>query len=514
MATRSLAELAAATGATLVGLAAPAASSLASGAAIDSRKVAAGALFFALPGQRVDGHAFVPAALAAGAAAAVVSRRWYEQQREQGGPPAPGPLLVVDDPLAALHALTRAVRRTLPRQGLVGVTGSTGKTTTKELLGAVFAAAFPTATSPGNLNNLLGFPLALLGVPETTEWMIAELGMSTPGELARISALARPDVAVYTNVRAVHLENFASVDAIAEAKAEMLRGLAAGGTIVANADDARVLRITRRHLAERDPSARLVTYGLSSPEAQITAREVVATADGMGMRFRLVVTAGAAAAVPGSAATGEVAVELPLLGRHNVENALAAAAAGWARGIPLATIAGALAGVRPAAMRGVVERFAAGTVLVDDSYNSNPAALERALEAATAIPARRRWAVLGDMLELGPEAARFHRECGAVAARLGFSPVIAVGAFAAELLAGVVAAGGHGEAVATAAAAVAPARATLAPGDLVLVKGSRGVGLELVAGALRGAAGQADGNAAVPSPAGLATTAASSEERG
>lgn len=486
MATRSLAEAAAATGGSLVAVAGD---TRFTGAAIDSRRVTAGALFFALGGQHADGHAFVGKALANGAVAAVVSRAWATANRDAGA------LLVVDDPLAALHALTRAVRATLPQAGLVGVTGSAGKTTTKELLGAVFGAAFPTATSPGNLNNLLGFPLALLGVPEATRWMIAELGMSTPGELAAVAALARPDVSVYTNVRAVHLENFTSVDAIAEAKAELLGGLARGGFIVANADDPRVLALARRHVAERDPTARLVTYGLLDRAARVTAEAVHATDDGLAMRFELVVRPpgegddGLQAARDGAVASeaDRAAVALPLVGRHNVENALAAAAAGWALGIPLPTIANALAAVRPAAMRGVVSKLAGDVVLVDDSYNSNPAALARALEAAVAIPARRRWAVLGDMLELGPQAATFHRESGAIAARLGYAPLLAVGAFAADLLAGAVAAGGHGVAVATAADAVAPALAELAAGDLVLVKGSRGVGLEQVATALRNA---------------------------
>src|SRR5262245_20381442 len=210
-----------------------------SGAVLDSRKVAGGELFFALRGEKSDGHRFVAQAIERGAAAAVV--------HEDVDAPPDATLIRVPDTYAALHALTRAVRAEVPRR-LVGITGSVGKTTTKELLALMLGQRYRVAKSPGNLNNLYGFPLALLAVPEDTEGTVAEMGRSTPGELGAISELARADVAVFTSVRAVHLEFFGTLEAIAEAKAELLRGLVPGGLVIANADDPQVARIARRHV--------------------------------------------------------------------------------------------------------------------------------------------------------------------------------------------------------------------------------------------------------------------------
>ena len=358
---------------------------------------------------------------------------------------------------------------------LAGITGSAGKTTTKELLGAMLAARFRAAWTPGNLNNLYGFPLSLLNVPDATQWMVAEMGMSTPGELAQLSRLGRPDVAVFTVVRPVHLEFFDSVQAIAEAKSELLVGLAPDGFIVANADDPEVTRIARRH------GARVVWYGIKSATAEVRARDLAPEPDGaVGSRFVL--------EVPGES----IAIRLPLHGLYNVENCLAAAAAAWALGVTLPEIAAAVAGVRPAAMRGVVHRAhraSGGFLLVDDSYNSNPDAVDKALASAAALalaPGARRIAVLGDMLELGPEAPRFHREAGERAARLGFSPVVAVGELARELAAGAAAAGAEAPWLADADAAADWAAAEVRTGDVVLVKGSRGVKLDRVVRRLLG----------------------------
>ncbi len=425
-----------------------------SGAALDSRRVAGDELFFALPGARADGHAFVAPALASGAAAAVVARAVEA--------PAGATLVRVADTYEGLHALTRAVRVMVPRR-LVGITGSTGKTTTKELLAACLGRRFRVAKSPGNLNSLYGFPLALLGLPDDCEWMVAELGMSTPGELRALSLLARPDVALYTNIRPVHLEFFASLEALAEAKAELLAGLAPHGLVVANADDPQVARIARRR------GGRVIWYGITAA-ADVAARDLEISPGGRaGSRFTL--TAGGA----------RQEVELPLHGAYNVENALAAAACAWALGVPFEEIAAGLAQVAPAAMRGVVRTLPEDITLIDDSYNSNPVALERALAAAATLPSRRRWAVLGDMLELGPEGPEFHRAAGRRARELGFAPVAGVGALARGL---VEAAGAAGRWFASAAEAADWAPGELRPGDLVLVKGSRGVGLEAVVAAL------------------------------
>lgn len=427
------------------------------GAAIDSRRVAGDELFFALAGEFTDGHRFVAQALAAGAAAAVVSETHLE--------PAPGTILIrVEDTLRALHSLTREVRRQVPRH-LVGLTGSAGKTTTKELLAAMLAKRYRVAKSPGNLNNLLGFPLALLGIPEDTEWMVAEMGMSTPGELAVVSKLARPEVAILLNVKPVHLENFGTLAAIAEAKAEILAGLPASGVLVANADDPEVARVAARH------PGRIVWFG-GSTNAEVRLLGAIEPLEQgrVGSRFTV--------------ATGEAAteIELPLHGAYNAINCLAAAACALTLGVSLAQVAEAAAEARPAAGRGVVHALPGGIVVIDDSYNSNPEAAAEALRSAALRPARRRWAVLGDMLELGPTAPGFHLATGELAATLGFSPVVGVGALALELARG---AGPVGRSIPTAAAAARELAGELLPGDLVLVKGSRGVGLEVVVESLR-----------------------------
>ncbi len=446
------------------------------GAAIDSRAILGGELFVAFAGSRTDGHRFVADAFARGAAAAMVN--------ESGEVPEPvaGPLIRVPDTFRALHDLARATRERTPER-LAGITGSAGKTTTKELLADMLAARFKTARTKGNFNNLYGLPLTLLSVPDGTEWLVAEMGMSSAGELRQLSELARPEVALFTVVRPAHLEFFGSVRAIAEAKSELLAGLAPDGTIVANADDPEVARIAR----EKAGGRRVVWYGIAEAHARadVVAKDVQpAPAGAVGSRFTLVVRS-----------TGESApVALPLHGLYNVENCLAAAACAWSLGVPLAEIAAAAAGARPAAKRGVVHRLPGGVTLVDDSYNSNPDAVARAIESAALLPAERRWAILGDMLELGPEAPRFHREAGERAAAAGFSPVWGVGPLAVELADGARRQGARADALASAADAAERAAGELRDGDLVLVKGSRGIGLEAVVARLmadRSAAGAA-----------------------
>lgn len=441
------------------------------GASLDSRQVTGGELFFALPGEATDGHQFVATALDNGAAAAVVSRPVD----------AEGPLIRVDDSFQALHALTRAMRQRAPEQ-LVAVTGSAGKTTTKELLAAMLAERYRVGRNPGNLNNLYGFPVALLGIDDDCEWMVAEMGMSTPGELGGVSRLGRPEVAVFTNVRPAHLAAFGSLRAIAEAKAELLEGLAPDGLVVANADDPEVLRIASRH------RGRVVTYGIESPEAEVRAVDLELM-EPVGTRFRLVVGRSSDGVGEGISEGGiEQRIELPLHGRYNVENCLAAAATALALGIAPQEIADAVGGLAlgaddSGAGRGVVRRLGNGAVVVDDSYNSNPSALAQALAASVALAGDRHWAVLGEMLELGVEGPRFHREAGAAAVAAGFDPVFGVGEMARELVSAAAAAGavtGWWATAVEAASALPPVRR----GDVVLVKGSRGVALERVVEAL------------------------------
>jgi UDP-N-acetylmuramoyl-tripeptide--D-alanyl-D-alanine ligase len=442
------------------------------GAAIDSRAVHGGdigELFFAFAGEHTDGHRFVADAFARGAAAAMV--------QEPVEIPERGASILVPDTFRALHDLTRHLRKRVPEK-LVGITGSVGKTTTKELLAAMLGARYRVARTPGNLNNLYGFPLSLLNVPDGTEWMVAEMGMSTPGELRQLSLLGRPDVALFTVVRPVHLEFFGTVQAIAEAKSELLAGLPADGLVVANADDPEVSRIARRHLSQN--GGRIVWYG-TGEEADVRVTGVSPAPNGeVGSRFRLW-------------AGGEIIeVDLPLHGLYNVGNCLAAAACAHALGVSLTEIAHAVASVRPAAKRGVVHRLPGGVTLIDDSYNSNPDAVDRALEGAAQLAGSRRLAVLGDMLELGPEGPRFHRAAGERAAGLGFSPVAGVGELSRELSAAAAARGAEAPWFADAAAAAEWAAGEVRDGDLVLVKGSRGVRLEAVVDRLLAARGVAE----------------------
>jgi len=437
-----------------------------SGAAIDSRKVSGGEVFFAFSGAATDGHRFLPDAFARGAGAALVNRG-----HELPAVSENAAIIEVDDTFQALHDLARHVRQRVPEK-LAGITGSAGKTTTKELLGAILASRFRVFWTPGNLNNLYGFPLSLLNVPDGTEWMVAEMGMSTPGELRQLSLLGRPDAAVYTVVRPAHLEFFDSVQGIAEAKAELMAGLHPAGLLVANADDPEVARIARRHAESADWHGRLVWYGVQQ-QADVRAHDVQPEPGGaIGSRFRL------------EAGGQSVEVRLPLHGLYNVENCLAAAACAWALGLSLEEIAAAVRGVQSASMRGEVHRLTGphgGFTLVDDSYNSNPDALVKALESAGLLAgalAGRRLAVLGDMLELGPAGPRFHRESGEQAARLGFSPLAGVGELSRELVAGAKEAGADAVWLPDATAAAEWAAAEVREGDVLLVKGSRGIKLD------------------------------------
>jgi len=417
-------------------------------AAIDSRQVKGKELFFALPGEQTDGHRFVADALARGAAAAVVDEP--VERPDRGG------LIKVGDAFGALHSLTRYVRQRLP-ENLVGVTGSAGKTTTKELLARMLRQRFRAAGSPGNLNNLYGFPLALLSMPEETEWMVAEMGMSTPGELSQVSRLGRPDAVVLTNVRAAHLEFFGGVREIGDAKGEILDGLRGDGLVIANADDPEVMRIAARH------SGPVVTFALEG-EADHRACEIEMLSEG-GTHFTWRVRG------------EDVDVRLPLLGTYNVENFLAAAACASELGVSREAIAEAAQGAVAEQWRGQIHR-SRGATIVDDSYNSNPTALEAALKSARELPGKRYWAILGAMLELGDSSTRFHQELGARAVDEGFSTVLGVGEEARALVESVRKSGGEGEWFASADEVAPVAAARLESGDVVLVKGSRGIGLE------------------------------------
>ena len=433
------------------------------GASLDSRTICDGELFFAIEGEKTDGHRFVEAAFDRGASAVVV---------KQGVDLATsGTVIVVDDTFEALHRLTRAVRDQVPRH-LVAITGSVGKTTTKEILAEMLGGEFQVARNPGNFNNLLGFPIALLGIPDDTEWMVAEMGMSTPGELSQISQLGRPDVALFTNVRPVHLEFFGSLRAIADAKAELLDGLVEGGVVVANRDDAEVVRIVS------DYAGSVVWYAVEV-DAEYQARDIEPLAgDRIGSRFTLAI------------ANDEHPIELALHGRYNVENFLAAAACAHKLGVSVDRIIEVAKVVEGQPMRGVVRSLEGGISVVDDCYNSNPQALKAALESARELDGTRFLAVLGDMLELGEAAEQFHRQAGREAAELGFSPVVGVGELSKEIVQAATENGADAVWFEDSEAAASGLQDELVAGDVVLVKGSRGIGLEKVVTSLLRSAGE------------------------
>jgi UDP-N-acetylmuramoyl-tripeptide--D-alanyl-D-alanine ligase len=456
-----------------LGVAAPAAVDAGlklAGVSIDSRTVRAGELFFAVRGERHDGHDFVADVLAAGAVAAVVSRnRCTEYDAAQRGR-----LLVVDSPLEALQILARAVRiewgQANSARLLAGITGSVGKTTTKEILAALLGARFRVLKSAGNLNNQFGVPLTLLRLVQQHDAAVIELGMSRRGEIARLAWMARPEVAVVTRISAVHMENFSSVDEVALAKRELLQGLSGSAPVaVLNADDPRTAS-----LAAGLP-VRVVTFG-ASPGADFRA-ENIREAGLEGCTFDVV--------APG----GRAALRLPLVGRHNVLNATAALAAASVWSVGPADAQKALQGLRPAAMRGEVLRFAAGFAVLNDCYNSSPAALAALVELLAATQGyRRRILVAGEMLELGSTAAALHRKAGADAAARGAAHwIFGVRGHARELVRGAIEAGHPADRArffesAEEAADFLPR--VVERGDLILIKGSRGVHLEKVVEAL------------------------------
>ncbi len=423
---------------------------------IDSRTLEPGALFVAIRGPRFDGHDFLAEARARGARAALV-------EREAGGAEAP-PLVLVADTTRALADLARHARRAaaLP---VVAVTGSVGKTTTKDMTAALLAALGPVLKTEGNLNNQYGLPLTLLRLENRHRAAVLELGMSRAGEIRALAALAEPDVAVITRIAPVHLEFFASLDAIADAKAEILEGLGPGGTAVLNGDDPRQQRIGARFPGRTLWFGRDRRFDVSAERWR---------GSGFGMRFELRIAGRA------------LDVSLPLAFPHFVENFLAAAAAAHALGIAPDAIAQAASTLAPARHRGELLRLGEGVYVLDDCYNSSPTALEAAVVALGLVPGKRRVAVLGDMLELGAGAAALHREAGlSLFGRVDV--VVGIGPLAAELLEGARAAGFPAAALShhADADAAAPAVASLAaPGDALLVKASRGMQLERVVDAL------------------------------
>src|SRR5438874_4914962 len=426
-----------------------------SGYSIDSRTIQPGELFFAVRGERLDGHDFVQPALEKGAAAAVIAKTHAERFAGSQN------RLVVSDVLVALQTLGSAVRRIWGKT-VIGVTGSAGKTTSKEAIAQVLSAKFRVLKSEGNLNNHFGLPLQLLRLEREHEIAVIEMGMSHASEIAALAKIAQPEIGVVTLVAPVHMEFFASLADVARAKHELIAALPPGGVAVLNADDPYVSQFGR------DFHGRVVTFGVRQA-ADVRAESVEPRGE-KGTIF--------------TAVTGEerALLKLPLIGLHNVYNALAAIAVGWERGIALAEAAAALANLEPYDKRGQVLHIAGATV-INDCYNSNPQALKSMVDALAAMPAKRRIVVAGEMLELGSAGDELHRECGRYIAQQKIDFLLGVQGSAQTMAEAAQQAGMAAEFVATPEEAGRWLARNVGKDDVLLLKASRGVKLE---GALEG----------------------------
>jgi len=441
------------------------------GAAIDSRDVERGMLFVALRGEHTDGHRFVADALRRGAAAAVISA-------DVAGLPPDAVLIRTADTLRGLQRLGRAVRDRRAAAGrlrVVGITGSVGKTSTKEMTALVLAERFETARSPENWNTEIGVPLVLVNLPEAAEVAVLEMAMRGPGQIRKLVEIAGPEIGVVTAVGESHMDFFETREQLAAAKGELVEGLPPDGIAVLNADDPLVMG-----LAGRGP-ARVMTFGFG--EADVTARDI-RPRPGEGSAFVL--------RVPGD----EAAVALAVPGRHAIQNALAAAAVGAVLGVTASGIARGLGGARAMAKRLEVLRLS-GAVVINDVYNSSPRSVAAALDVMDELSGRPRIAVLGDMRELGALSVDAHRSVGREVARHGVDVLIALGPLAVDL------AGAAGEAgiprvvhTVDPAEALAALRREIGPGAVVLIKGSRALEMEQIVDGLRQEAADAAGGPA------------------
>jgi UDP-N-acetylmuramoyl-tripeptide--D-alanyl-D-alanine ligase len=421
-----------------------------SGYSIDSRTIRAGELFFAVQGERLDGHDYVTAAFERGAASAVVRADQLARFPGKAG------LLAVDDTLVALQTLATAVRK-LWGKPVIGVTGSAGKTTTKEAIAHVLSAHFCVLKSEGNFNNHFGLPLMLLKLQPAHDLAVIEMGMSHAGEIRALARIAHPEIGVVTNVAPVHLEFFDSLAGIARAKYELIESLPATGTAVLNADDEYVSQFGRGF------KGRVITYG-TKRTADVHA-ENVESRGAAGSSFEVVTGGGREPAV------------LRLVGEHNILNGLAAVSVGLARGLKLSAAVAALKTLEPSDKRGQVLQFGNITV-INDCYNSNPKALHAMIDALAAMPAARHIVVAGEMLELGPSGEEMHRAAGRHAAEKNIDLLLGVRGLAESVVAGAREAGIPAEFVATPEEAGEWLRRQTRDGDAVLLKASRGVKLE------------------------------------
>jgi len=431
------------------------------GISTDTRNIRPGCCFVALPGERRDGHDFIPAAVAAGARALIVSRRF-------DNPPVPSPselaAIEVRDALFALGELARYHRR-LFSCPVIGITGSNGKTGTKEMLAEILGVNRCVLKNKGNFNNLIGVPLTLLELAPEHETAIVEMGINVPGEMARLVEIAAPTAGAITNIYPAHLEGLGSLDGILSEKGKLWTGLGKKGLAAVNMDDPRLLAFSKKI------DARTITYSRGDPSARVRVAGEIEIRDGMSC-FRLVLDG------------DTVPVILPLLGEHQVQNALAAAAMSLALGETAETITLGLSRCRPGPQRMRVHHLADGRTLVDDTYNANPgsmlAAVRTALAASSGKPLV---AVLGEMRELGPESALLHYELGCRIGSLPVSRLVTLGRLAAEIAKGAMAAGMPAASchdAATHEEIVTWLRDRSPEEAWILVKGSRGMTMERV----------------------------------
>ena len=434
------------------------------GYSIDSRTIGAGELFFAVKGERVDGHDYVAAALANGAVAAVVAMHWL-------APPELDSCILLRVPddcddcvLSAMQRLANAVRRKWGKR-LIGVTGSAGKTTTKEAVATVLGTRFHVLKSQGNLNNGYGLPLQLLKLEPEHQVAVIEMGMNHAGEIAALAKIAEPDWAVVSNVAPVHLEHFPEgISGIAKAKYELVEALPADGIAILNADDDYVASFAR------GMGGRAVLYGLN--EAANVRAENAVEAGLKGVRFTVV------------AGEQRAEVKLGLLGLHNVSNALAAIAVGLQSGMSLAECAAAAAELKAGDRRGELLHWH-GATIINDSYNSNPKALDAMVDALLSIPAKRHLVIAGEMLELGPDAPTLHSNCGYRMAQHGVDVLVGVRGNARAMVIGASSSNQMDASFVDSAEAAGVWMAeNLREGDAVLLKASRGVKLERALAAL------------------------------
>jgi UDP-N-acetylmuramoyl-tripeptide--D-alanyl-D-alanine ligase len=425
------------------------------GYSIDSRTIRAGEVFFAVRGERMDGHDFVAQAIEKGAIAAVIARENFGGIGQSAGT-TNFTLIPVEDTLIALQLLAQAVRRLWERP-LIAVTGSAGKTTTKEAIAHVLATQFRVHKSEGNFNNQFGLPLMLLKLEPEHDCAVVELGMSHLGEITALAQIAQPNTGVVTNVAPVHLEFFKDISEIARAKYELIESLPQDGTAVLNADDQYVSQFGR------DFKGKVVTYGLP-PTATVRAENVESRGE-QGSVFDVL------------AGNRREQATLRLVGSHNIHNALAAVAVALQQGISLEQAVAALSTMAPADKRGQVVRIGNITV-INDCYNSNPKALAAMVDALADMPAKRRIVVAGEMLELGSQGEAMHRESGRHMAKKGIDVLLGVRGLAAEIVSAGQQEGMRAEFVPSADEAGEWLAREARDGDVVLLKASRGVKLE------------------------------------